>query len=162
MNVENLMSRHVKTCSAHDTLDVAARIMWDSDLGIVPVIDDGGGVVAVVTDRDICMAGVTQGLPYRYIPVLVAASKTLVSVQPSDGIEKAEDLMRTCQVRRLPVVSDGGQIVGILSLNDLARRSGRRADDLPADEVAWTLMGICLRPHAPHAPNETGRAPHPS
>ncbi len=146
MNVDQLMTRNIKTCMPNDTLEVAARIMWENDCGVVPVVDAEGRCVAMITDRDICMAGFTQGLQYGQIPVSTAASKTLFSIRPNDSLQKAEELMRTRQVRRLAVLDDAGKPLGILSLNDLARHAGRRSDDLGTDEVAKTLSAICQRP----------------
>ena len=57
------MTRDVKTCTIHDSLNGAARIMWDHDCGCAPVVDAHGKLVGIVTDRDICMAAYTQGVP---------------------------------------------------------------------------------------------------
>lgn len=54
--------------------------------------------------------------------------------------------MQQRQIRRLIVVDDGGTVVGLLSINDLTRHPGRRADDIPLEEVAKTLSAICRRP----------------
>ena len=147
------MNRNVKTCSPNDTLEVAARIMWENDCGVVPVVDGDGRAVGMITDRDICMAGFTKGLQYWQIPVSSAASKVLYAIKPTDPLQSAEDIMRTRQVRRLAVTDDSGKIVGILSLNDLARHAGCRADDLGTDEVARTLAAVCQRPRPAGAPS---------
>lgn len=149
MNVGELMTKGVKACSMNDTLEVAARIMWENDCGIVPIVEPSGRVIAMVTDRDICMAGFTQGMQYWQIPVAVAASKSVFSVNPTDSLQTAEDMMRSRQVRRLAVVDDDGKLLGILSLNDLALHTGHRAEDLPVDELVRTISGICA--HRPAA-----------
>jgi CBS domain-containing protein len=146
MNADQLMTKNVKTCSMNDTLEVAARIMWENDCGVVPIVDQDGRAVGMITDRDICMAGFTQGLQYWQIPVSVAASKTLLAIRPTDSLQNAEEIMRARQVRRLAVTDDSGKLLGVLSLNDLARHAGRRADDLGLDEVTKTLSAICQRP----------------
>ncbi len=146
MKVDMLMSRDVKTCAPTATLDDAARIMWENDCGCVPVVDEQGRATAMVTDRDICMAGLTQGRPYSQIPVSVAASKALYAVKSGDTAQSAEALMSSRQVRRLAVIDDSGRLVGLLSLNDLARRAGRRTGEVASDEVARTLSSICERP----------------
>jgi CBS domain-containing protein len=143
MNVDHLMNRNVKTCSPNDTLEMAARLMWENDCGVVPVVDLEGHAVGMITDRDICMAGFTQGLQYWQIPVSIAASKCVFAVRPDDSLEKAEEIMRTRRVRRLAVTTEDGRVVGVLSLSDLARHAGRRADDLSSDEIAKTLFAIC-------------------
>ena len=149
MNVEQLMTKNVKTCTANDTLELAARLMWENDCGSVPVVDDDRRVVGMITDRDVCMAGYTQGLQYWQIPVAVAASKLVFAVRPTDSVQQAEELMRTQQVRRVAVTNERGQLVGVLSLGDLARHP----DDIPGEELARTLRGVSLsRPAAPPRP----------
>lgn len=140
MKVEQMMSTNVKTCSPNDTLEIAAGIMWDHDCGIVPVVDPEGKAIGVVTDRDICMAGYTQGMQYWQIPVSIAASKKIFTIKPSDSLHKAEAVMRLHQVRRLIVVDDVGKVAGVLSINDLARKAKHAAD---LSDVAQTLSAIC-------------------
>ena len=60
MNVEQLMTTDLRTCSPEDTLDCAARIMWEKDCGVVPIVDGADRVVGMITDRDICIASYTQ------------------------------------------------------------------------------------------------------
>lgn len=61
MNVEQLMKRTAKTCGPQDALLIPARIMWVADIGSVPVVDDSGKALAMITDRDICMAALHTG-----------------------------------------------------------------------------------------------------
>src|SRR5262245_6101900 len=63
MEVREIMSTDLETCRADDTLDRAARLMWEHDCGVVPVVDHEGTAVGMITDRDICMAAYTQGRP---------------------------------------------------------------------------------------------------
>jgi CBS domain-containing protein len=141
MNVEQLMSHTVTTCSSSDTLDCAARIMWERDCGIVPIVD-AEKVVGVITDRDICIAAYTQGKLLEHISISDIASKPVVSVRPQDSADEAEGLMRKHQIRRVVVTDEGGGLVGLLSLNDIARRAERKPSDLSSDDVAKTLAAI--------------------
>lgn len=143
MNVEHLMTRDSRTCDPSQTLDCAARIMWEEDCGVVPVVDSSTRrAVGVITDRDICMAAYTKNVLLNQIPISSIAMKPVVAVRPHDSAQVAEDLMRKHQVRRLIVVDDRGHLVGILSLNDIARASGRSPRDLPSEEIAKTLAAI--------------------
>jgi len=160
MKVDQVMTKNVKTCSMNDTLEVAARIMWENDCGVVPIVDSNGHAIGMVTDRDICMAGLTQGMQYWQIPVSVAASKTLVNVRPDASVRKAEEMMRSHQVRRLAVTDDGGKLLGLVALNDLAVRAGRTADDLGLGEVGKTLAAIGRRPRHPAAEKGNASSPH--
>jgi CBS domain-containing protein len=146
IRVRDLMTRDVATCGHRDSLALAAQLMWDCDCGIVPVVDESGRVVGVVTDRDICMAGWFKNRPLSELRVEDAASHALYAVAEDDPIEVAEVRMRAHQVRRLPVVDAGGRLLGILSLNDLARRlhlvPTSPQEGLASKSIALTLAVI--------------------
>jgi CBS domain-containing protein len=149
--VAEIMTPHVYTCRVGDTLDRAARLMWDHDCGAIPVLDDRGHTVSMVTDRDICMAAYTRGEPLWRIPVTVAASHSLHSVPSDASVAVAHHLMKMHRIRRLPVLDRGGNLVGILSLTDIARsaRASREpAEPLHVEQVISTLAEVC-RPSSP-------------
>jgi CBS domain-containing protein len=147
MNVDEIMTKSVKGCGPDDSLDTAARTMWENDCGCVPVIDEQGRPVAMLTDRDVCMAAYTQGRMLRDTVVRSAMSGSLHTVSPGDPIDKAERMMQEHQVRRLPVVEADGRIVGLVSLNDISRESARERPQkhraVSADGVAFTLAAVC-------------------
>ncbi len=140
MKVEDLMTRDVRTCAPSDSLNDAARIMWERDCGCVPVVEGDGTVIGMITDRDICMAAYTQGRRLMYMTVDSAASKDVVTIGKDESLRRAEELMRAAQVRRLPVVDSAGRLVGLLSLADLARR----VPD-PSDRIQGPLIGALAR-----------------
>jgi CBS domain-containing protein len=107
--------------------------MWEADIGCVPVVDGDGGVIGMLTDRDICMAAYTQGRPLADIPVASAMSKQVYSCRPSDAVAVALKVMETTQVHRLPVVDQHDQLVGLLSLADIAREAQREHGIKPAN-----------------------------
>ena len=151
MNIDQIMSAEVKTCRPSDTLYQAAQLMWDHDIGAVPVVNDEGEPIAMLTDRDICMACYTQGKAPGEIAVSSAMSQKIVSCFSDESVAAAEALMRTQQIRRLPIVSRKKQLVGVLSLNDIAmhahtKKSGMHRDELGPDAIARTLSAICARP----------------
>jgi CBS domain-containing protein len=117
------MTTGVDTCRPYDSVSEAARIMWEQDCGAVPVVDGDGVALAMLTDRDVCMAAFTQGRPLTEIRVSSAMSQTLWSCRPEDDLLQAEAKMRSHRVRRLPVVDSERRLVGILSLSDLAREA---------------------------------------
>ena len=147
MNVSRIMRRNVETCRPEDSLELAAGKMWEGDIGSVPVVNAEGTVIGMITDRDVSMAGYTQGRLLRDIPVSLAMSKEVFSCFAGDGLIEAEETMRSHQVRRLPVLDASGQLVGIVSLNDLARESerevGAKGREVSAREVTATLAAIC-------------------
>jgi CBS domain-containing protein len=137
------MSHPLVTCPTGSTLDQAARLMWEFDCGIVPVVGDDGRLEGVVTDRDICMAAYTQGLPLHAIPVTTAMARQVVAVHGQDAIASAEALMREHQVRRLPVLDAEQRPIGLLSLNDLTRAAARSHRSGAEHDVVSTLSAIC-------------------
>jgi CBS domain-containing protein len=123
MKVSDLMTQSVYTCSPDDTLTDAARIMWDKDCGILPVVDAERRVIAMITDRDICMAAFTQGVPLHAAHVALAMSKQVVTATPGQSVGELEEVMRMRQLRRLPVVDAERRLVGIVTLVDIAQHA---------------------------------------
>lgn len=125
MRVRSLMSTAVHSCTSEQPLSQAARLLWEYDVGAVPVVDAAGRPVAMITDRDICMAAYLRGAPIAEIDVASAMSTDLFTCHVDDPLSEAERTMMTRQVRRLPVVDDDGKLVAVLSLNDivLARKT---------------------------------------
>jgi CBS domain-containing protein len=151
MVIADLMSRNVATCKDDDRLDAAARLMWDLDIGCVPIVDERRHVIGILTDRDVCMATYTQGKAPQQILVREAMAREVYSCLPDDNLPEAEEIMRRHRVRRLPVVDLDGQLVGLISLNDLARESVRQQTraqrDLTPQDVSATLAAICQPRH---------------
>ena len=146
MKVADLMTRDARACTIHDSLNAAARIMWDHDCGCAPVVDGHGRLAGIVTDRDICMAAYTQGLPLEAIPVERVMSARVISCARSDDLETAHRLMRTHEIHRIPVADSHGRLVGILSLSDLVNHgSAASAAPSEATEIAATISAIRRR-----------------
>ena len=143
MKIEQLMSHPVRTCSASDTLDRAARLMWEHDVGCI-IVESNGRVEGIITDRDICMTGRFAGKPLWEIPVGEVMSRQVEMVHRKDSVETAERLMRIMRVRRLPVVNDSNDLVGLVSIDDLAREAGsyRHEVEKSAEQVAATLAEV--------------------
>jgi len=147
MNVEQLMTPKVFACGPNDSLAEAAGAMWNHDIGCVPVVDAESKPLAMITDRDICMCAYLTGKSLGELTVASAMSKELISCKPSDSAEHAEELMRSGQIRRLPVVDEAGKLVGVLGLNDLARAAahvrGRKPKTVELGDVVTTMGAIC-------------------
>lgn len=133
--------------------------MWEADVGCLPVVDETHRVIAMVTDRDICMAAYTTGRPLSELLVSLAMSKNLITCSPDDRIRDVERLMREAQIRRIPVVDMAGALVGIITLGDIALHGKSNPFRMPMDSVGVinTLADILvpradLRP-APSRPS---------
>jgi CBS domain-containing protein len=142
MNVKEVMSREIKTIRMVDRLDAAARVMWEQDCGIVPVVDGNQALVGVVTDRDLCMAGYTQGRPLGEIPVTTVMARGVATCRPDEALATAVALMQQRQIHRLPVVDARNVVVGMLATNDLVRLAHSRPAAFEATNVLKTLAAI--------------------
>ena len=147
MNVGEMMTRAVQTCSPNDSLNRVAQLMWENDCGCIPVVGTEGKAIGMITDRDICMAGYTQGQPLMYMTAASAASHNIVTVRENESLDAAEALMQKHQIRRIPVVDANGKPIGIVSMNDLARiaqhEGARHHDGLSPESIVRTLAAVC-------------------
>ena len=121
MNVRDVMTSNPRTVSPGDSIQVAARIMKEEDVGVVPIVENGK-TVGIVTDRDIVIRAVAEGGSDRAVREI--ATTDLVFVRPDSSTRDAEKLMSERQIRRLPVV-ENGRLVGIVSLGDIAVKEGK-------------------------------------
>jgi len=152
MLVESLMTRDVEAARTESTLAEAAAVMWRRDCGIVPVTDEGGRVVGVVTDRDICMALSMRGQRAAEVRVSEVMARGVETCTPVDDVREALEAMARRQVRRLPVVDSRGRLVGVLSLNDVIRRTrkGKGGKRVSRRAALAALRAVC----APHGSGE--------
>ena len=122
MQLREVMTPGVVTAGPHaDVLEVA-RLMRDHSVGSVVICDQRGAPAAMVTDRDLAVRALAEQRPPSE-PVGAHASRPLVTGEPEMDLEEAAALMVRHRVRRLPVVSDG-ELVGIVTLDDIAVRTG--------------------------------------
>src|ERR1700686_1134535 len=103
MKVKDVMTSNVRACFKSDNLATVAQVMWDNDCGCVPVLNEEGWLVGMLTDRDICMAAFLQGMPIGEIKVSAVMSRQLFDCTSDDDLSAAEQIMREKKVRRLPV-----------------------------------------------------------
>ena len=151
MTIGEIMSRPAIVCRPGDSLEDAARLMWECDCGVIPVVDDDNRVAGMVTDRDICMAAYTKGRTLGELRVSEAMSRNVCTCKEDDPVEGAERLMRDRQVRRLPVVDGRGHPIGVVSIGDIARlaATGQPRGERVEREVAKSLAEISRPRQAP-------------
>ena len=119
MQVKDLMAESVVSVSPESTAEFAARMMARHNIGSLPVCGPDGRLRGVVTDRDIVTRCVAAEADPSDTAVREIMTRTVVTAGPEDDLRKAAHLMSGERVRRLPVV-EGGVLVGMLSLGDLA------------------------------------------
>src|SRR5262249_51154031 len=146
MNVQHTMTSDVQSCGLDTNLAAAAQIMWDTDCGVLPVVNGEGQVLGMITDRDICMACATKNQAPSELTVRDAFSRRNYSCKVSDDVHTVMDIMKREQVRRLPVVDEKGVLQGLISMNDLLLLAGEtkagKAPDISYEDVARALKGI--------------------
>lgn len=142
MKVADVMTSPAHVCRPEEPLSRAAQLMWDHDVGVVPVVDREQRAIAMITDRDICMAAYTQARRLEDLRVHQAMSKLVYTCHPEDRLTAAERTMRVHQVRRLPVVDDAGRLLGVLSINDVCRARAVPAQAGLSTDVITTLAAI--------------------
>ena len=149
MKVRELMAKTAVSCHADISLAAAGALMWQNDCGALPIVDDAGKVIGMITDRDICIAVSTRDLPCSQIRAGEVVSRPPVVCAPDDDVRSVLKLMSHEQIRRIPVVDDKGALAGIVSLNDVvlrAEKSEARKHDLSYDDVVRAFQAICSHP----------------
>ncbi|MEZ5292497.1 MAG: CBS domain-containing protein [Vicinamibacterales bacterium] len=144
MMVQDVMTGGVLSCRPSASLADAVGLMWTGDCGIVPVVDDRDAVVGVITDRDIAVALGTRGCRAADLQVGDVMSSDVIRCTPADRLTDALALMRQHRVRRLPVVGLAGELLGMLSINDVVVQTPQLAT---SDPLVDTLRTICAHHH---------------
>ncbi|MFT8313342.1 MAG: CBS domain-containing protein [Clostridium sp.] len=121
MKVSEIMTESVASLNSNDTIERAAQLMMEHNIGSIPVCR-GEKVVGVITDRDITLRSVANGQNAKVQTVKEIMSSNPVLIQPSMEAEDAARIMSERQIRRLPVV-ENDNLVGIVSLGDIATNS---------------------------------------
>jgi CBS domain-containing protein len=154
MRVRHVMTKDPSWCLPTDPAPRAARIMRDEDTGIVPVIENEQSqkVVGVVTDRDLCMNVVAEGRDPHSVTVATCMTSAVVTCSPNDAVEKATELMKDNQIRRVPVIDEQGSLLGIVSMADLVGRG-----DVRTGEVHDTLKRVSAPAATPSKPRAKSR-----
>lgn len=132
--VADVMTRGVRSMAPTDTLQMAAQAMDELNVGALPVCEDDQ-VVGVLTDRDIVVRAVAQGRSADRTPLSEVMSRDVECVCEQDPLEEVGEKMEQQQIRRMPVLSTEGRLVGMLSLGDLAAKADSRL-------AGHTLAGI--------------------
>ena len=142
------MTTGLHGCAPQDSLAQAAQAMWDTDCGALPVVE-GGKVVAMVTDRDICMATCFAGRPPTELRVVDAMSKQLLSCGPDESLASVLSTLRTYRLRRLPVVGPGGELLGLVGQADVLRWLRKHSQREAAQAVLDALADVSSPPSRP-------------
>lgn len=119
MRVREIMSTHVQQIRSDASINEAADMMRNFDVGILPVVESNR-VVGILTDRDIVIRAVAAGLDPEETTVKDVMTSNVLCCSFDDDIETVARMMEENQVRRVIVLNDQELVVGIVSLGDLA------------------------------------------
>jgi CBS domain-containing protein len=131
MKIAEIMTRDVQTVTPDTDLVTVAKHMKELNVGVIPVVE-GQTLVGLITDRDLVIRALALGIDVRDAAVRDYVSASPTTVSPEDDVKRAAELMSREQIRRLPVV-EGGTLVGIVSLGDIAVDTGK--DKLSGDAL---------------------------
>jgi CBS domain-containing protein len=123
-HVKDVMTANPRTIAPSTSIQEAAKLMRDDDVGSLPIVENDK-LVGILTDRDIVIRAVAEGRFDATAGEL--ASRELVTVDPEQPLEEAARLMAQHQVRRLPVTEEDGRLVGMLAQADVATHGGEDA-----------------------------------
>ena len=115
----DIMSPNAECAKEHDSLMTAAKKMRDLDVGALPICGDDNRLKGMITDRDIAVKAVAEGIDCNSEVSQFAQGKP-VTIGADDSIEEALRTMKDHGVRRLPVI-DGHDLVGMVSQADIAK-----------------------------------------
>ena len=118
-HVRDVMTPNPQTVTQKDSIADVARIMKDQDTGIVPVVD-GRKIIGMITDRDIVVRGIAEGKDIANASVSDVMTRQVRSVQEDTPINDVLQMMSSSEIRRVPVVNRNDEIVGIVSIGDIA------------------------------------------
>ena len=143
MKIQDVMTLKVETSHPETPLAEAAQRMKNREIGFLPITNSTTGALdGVLTDRDICMAALEKQKPLTEILVRDAMTRSVRECAEDMDLQTVHALMRENHIRRLPVTNASGQLVGVISLDDLARAaSGKRLGHARVD-VAETLGAV--------------------
>ena len=121
---KDIMTSNPACCSPNTTLDQVAKMMVQNDCGEIPIVDTSDCVIGVITDRDIVCRVVAQGLNPAGRVADGYMTRQVVTVREETPLDDVIHTMERHQIRRVPVVRDGGVCTGMISQADLARAAG--------------------------------------
>lgn len=130
--VGRIMQKEPVVVGPRTSIRAVAALMQDRSIGLLPVVDEGR-VIGVVTDRDLVVRLLLDAFWDTHCPISAVMTKNPIMIRPDQSVLDAVRIMGDRQVRRLLVGSDDGNLVGVLSLGDIAREA--------SEELAGQALG---------------------
>ncbi len=156
MRVQDAMTSPAHSCTPDASLAAAALAMQEYGCGALPVLDNAGRPVGILTDRDVCLAVAHKNRFPAAIPVREVMTLNPFTCGPGTDLTYALSVMADGHIRRLPVVDGDGRLVGILSLSDILTSV---QETRPADSSILRKLVAASRPAARLRSSRQGSAP---
>jgi CBS domain-containing protein len=134
-SIRDVMTSNPCTIDAEKSVAYAAKMLRDEDVGLAPIVE-GGKLIGMLTDRDIAIRVVAEEKDPGQVKVRDVASKQVVTIDPQQDLDEALRIMAKHQVRRLPVVEEDGQLVGVVAQADIAREGDERKTGKLVEEIS--------------------------
>jgi CBS domain-containing protein len=142
MRVKDAMVKDVSVCTPGENLAEVTATMRQARCGALPVLDEAGNVVSVITDRDVCIALGTRNARASEVRVKDVSLPRVFTCDENDNVREALGTMISQNVRRLPVLGAGKKLTGILSIDDVLFWSKERAE---ASGVSYAEIVAALK-----------------
>lgn len=136
MNIQEIMTRHPRTCTADSPVQHAAQLMLDEDVGQIPVIDAQSRVIGVITDRDIVLRCIAAGGDPQHTNVAACMTSPALTLRDDATLDECAHLMAREQVRRVPIIDADGAICGIVAQADIEATDARSLKAQVAERVS--------------------------
>lgn len=122
MKVKEIMSANVEIVKPTSSLRATARTLSNLNVGALPVVDDGK-LVGIITDRDVSVHAIAIGREPQSTDVQTVMTKEVFTCKADQSLAEAAEIMEQHNIRRLAVVNEDGEVVGILTVDDIAQVS---------------------------------------
>ncbi len=123
-HIRDVMTPNPECVSEKDSLRDVARIMKDQDTGVVPVVD-GKRIIGLITDRDIVVRGLAEGKNLENVSLNEIMTRSVRTVRDDASVNDVLNAMGNAEIRRVPVVNSNDELVGIVSLGDIAAQGNQ-------------------------------------
>jgi len=133
---KDIMTKKPATCTPYQYIYDAVQMMANEDCGVIPIVDENGKCIGIVTDRDICLEVILNRQDPQSTPLTKVMTQDILTCHEEETISDAVHKMEAKKVRRLPVVDDDGCCIGILTQGDIALKNDNH------DQIAELVNAI--------------------
>lgn len=146
MKVRDIMTKQTVSCGGETNIAQAVQLMWENACGFLPVLGEGHNVIGVLTDRDIAIALGTRNQRASEVRASDVMPRKLFACTADEDVHTALKTLRSEGIRRLPVIDREGELVGILSIDDVVLMARVEASwkDVSYEDVENTYKAILL------------------